>query len=236
MKINMLNTLRRDVKVTVTIAGLALSLLTGVFLTTHQSHAQSLANASGNRAITRDADKSDPKKTNVNGVALVTSFAPVVKQAKLAVVSIAATKVVKANNGDEGLSPFFDDPRFREFFGQRGQSGKPRQQRQQGLGSGVIVGTDGYILTNNHVIEGASDIRVLTADKSELKAQVVGADPKTDIAVIKVEGKNLPTLAFADSSEVQVGDIALAIGNPFGVGQTVTMGIISATGRGNLGM
>lgn len=247
MKINLLNTLRRvrdqresgllrDVKVTVTVAGLALSLLTGVFLTTHQSHAQSLANTAGNHAITRDADKNDPKKTNVNGVALVTSFAPIVKQAKLAVVSIAATKVVKANNGDEGLSPFFDDPRFREFFGQRGQSGKPRQQREQGLGSGVIVGTDGYILTNNHVIEGASDIRVLTSDKSELKAQVVGADPKTDIAVIKVEAKNLPTLAFADSAEVQVGDIALAIGNPFGVGQTVTMGIISATGRGNLGI
>ena len=241
MKINLLNTLRRfrdqresgfyrDAKVTVTITGLLFFLLTGLMLATHKGQAQSL-NVRGNR----DAVASEPKKTNINAAALVTSFAPIVKQAQPAVVSIAATKVVKANNGDEGLSPLFDDPRFREFFGQRGQ-GKPREQREQGLGSGVIVASDGYILTNNHVIEGASDIRVLTADKSELKARVVGADPKTDIAVVKVEAKNLPTLQFADSSQVQVGDLALAIGNPFGVGQTVTMGIISATGRGNLGI
>jgi serine protease Do len=173
--------------------------------------------------------------------ALATSFAQTVKNAQPAVVSIASTKVVKSNNADEGLAPLFNDPMFRQFFGDRGNGlpnrpKRPREQREQGLGSGVIISPDGYILTNNHVIEGANDIKVYTADKRELKARVIGADPKTDIAVVKVEEKNLATLPFADSSQVQVGDIALAIGNPFGVGQTVTMGIISATGRGNLGI
>jgi len=174
----------------------------------------------------------------VNGMAAVTtSFAPIVKNAQPAVVSIASTKVVKIS-GDEGLSPLFGDPMFRQFFGDgtQGRFGKQREQREQGLGSGVIVAPDGYILTNNHVIDGANEIRVFTSDKRELKARVIGADPKTDIAVVKVEAKNLPTLPFADSSQAQVGDIVLAIGNPFGVGQTVTMGIISATGRGNLGI
>jgi serine protease Do len=176
-----------------------------------------------------------------NGVnkmaALTTSFAPVVKNAQPAVVSIASTKVVKIS-GDEGAAPFFDDPMFRRFFGDGPQdrSGKPREQREHGLGSGVIVSPDGYILTNNHVIEGANEINVYASDKREMKARVIGADPKTDIAVVKVEAKNLPTLPFADSSQAQVGDIALAIGNPFGIGQTVTMGIISATGRGDLGI
>jgi serine protease Do len=174
----------------------------------------------------------------MNGMpALTMSFAPVVKNAQPAVVSIASTKVVKIS-GDEGLSPLFDDPMFRQFFGDGPQNrfGKQREQREQGLGSGVIVAPDGYILTNNHVIDGANEIKVYTSDKRELKARVIGADPKTDIAVVKVEAKNLATLPFADSSQAQVGDIVLAIGNPFGVGQTVTMGIISATGRGNLGI
>src|SRR6266540_3435859 len=155
----------------------------------------------------------------MNGIAALTmSFAPIVKNAQPAVVSIASTKVVKIS-GDEGLSPLFDDPMFRQFFGDGPQNrfGKQREQREQGLGSGVIVAADGYILTNNHVIDDANEIRVYTSDKRELKARVIGADPKTDIAVVKVEAKNLPTLPFAD-------------------GQTVTMGIISATGRGNLGI
>jgi serine protease Do len=177
--------------------------------------------------------------SGMNGMpALTMSFAPIVKNAQPAVVSIASTKVVKISSGDEGLSPLFDDPMFRQFFGDGPQNrfGKPREQREQGLGSGVIVAADGYILTNNHVIDDANEIKVYTSDKREMKARVIGADPKTDIAVVKVEAKNLPTLPFADSSQAQVGDIVLAIGNPFGVGQTVTMGIISATGRGNLGI
>jgi len=182
-----------------------------------------------------------PAASASNGVnemaALTTSFAPIVKNAQPAVVSIASTKIVKMGAGDEGLSPLFDDPMFRRFFGgPQNRSGKPREQREQGLGSGVIVSPDGYILTNNHVIEGANEIKVYTSDKREMKARVIGADPKTDIAVVKVEQKNLPTLALADSAQAQVGDIALAIGDPFGVGQTVTMGIISATGRGDLGI
>src|SRR5215475_10889864 len=182
-----------------------------------------------------------PVASASNGVnemaALTTSFAPIVKNAQPAVVSIASTKIVKMGAGDEGLSPLFDDPMFRRFFGgPQNRSGKPREQREQGLGSGVIVSPDGYILTNNHVIEGANEIKVYTSDKREMKARVIGADPKTDIAVVKVEQKSLPTLVLADSAQVQVGDIALAIGNPFGVGQTVTMGIISATGRGDLGI
>lgn len=168
--------------------------------------------------------------------ALTSTFAPVVKNSLPAVVSIVSTKVVK-NDGAEGLEPFFNNPQFREFFGDRFPNQRqPRSQRQSGLGSGVIVNPDGYILTNNHVIDGASDIKIALHDGRELKARVIGADPKTDIALLKVEEKSLPVLAFADSSQVQVGDLALAIGNPMGVGQTVTMGIISATGRGNLGI
>ncbi len=107
-----------------------------------------------------------------------------------------------------------------------------QQQREDALGSGVIVSPDGYILTNNHVIDGASDVRVTLGDKRQLEAKVIGADPKTDIAVLKVEAHNLSAITIGDSSKVQIGDYALAIGDPFGVGQTVTMGIVSATNRG----
>ncbi len=193
------------------------------------------ANADSGEVAVKTANGNSPELGT-----LTSGFAPVVKQALPAVVSIVSTKVVKADAGDEGLSPLFNDPGFREFFGNRmpNQNGQrqPREQRERGLGSGVIVNADGYILTNNHVIDGATDIKVALADKRELKARVIGADSKTDIALLKVEGTNLPTLSFADSSQVQVGDIALAIGNPFGIGKTVTMGIISATGRGNLGI
>lgn len=173
--------------------------------------------------------------SSVDAITPSTSFAPIVKNALPAVVSISASKVVKADGADEGLSPFFNDPFFRQFFGQVPR-GKMPEQREHGLGSGVIINPDGYILTNNHVVDGASDVKIYLNDKRELKARVIGADPRTDIAVIKVEEKNLPTLPIGNSSQVQVGDLALAIGNPFGVGKTVTMGIIGATGRGNLGI
>ena len=104
------------------------------------------------------------------------------------------------------------------------------------LGSGVIVSPEGYILTNNHVVDGATDVRVTLSDKRQLKAKVVGTDPKTDIAVLKVEGNGFSPITVGDSSKVQVGDYALAVGDPFGVGQTVTMGIVSAMNRGNLGI
>jgi serine protease Do len=129
------------------------------------------------------------------------------------------------------------DPLFRQFFGDdSGGRQAPREEREQGLGSGVIVSPEGYILTNNHVVDGATDVRVTLLDKREFKASIVGTDPKTDVAVLKIDGSDLPQITVGDSSKVQVGDYALAIGNPFGVGQTVTMGIISATGRGGLGI
>jgi len=172
-----------------------------------------------------------------------TGFAPVVKGVLPDVVNISTSKVVKASEQQQqfdmpdGMPPF-----FQQFFGQQfgpnseGHSMKPRDQREDSLGSGVIVSPDGYILTNNHVIDGATDVRVTFADKRQLKATVIGSDPKTDIAVLKVDGSGFPAITIGDSSKVQVGDYALAIGDPFGVGQTVTMGIISALNRGNLGI
>ena len=170
-----------------------------------------------------------------------TGFAPVVKSVLPDVVNISTSKVVRAQaEAPEGM---LNDPFFRQFFGQ-GQQGHgndnrsqtPRSQREESLGSGVIVSPEGYILTNNHVIEGATDVRITLSNKKQLQAKVVGADPKTDIAVLKVEGSGFPAITIGDSSKVQVGDYALAIGDPFGVGQTVTMGIVSAMNRGNLGI
>ena len=129
-------------------------------------------------------------------------------------------------------TPFMNDPFFRQFFGN--QFNVPHQQREQSLGSGVIVSPEGYILTNNHVIDGATDIKVSLSDKREFKGKVVGRDPKTDIAIVKIDAKGLPALPLSDSSKLQVGDYVLAIGDPFGVGETVTQGIVSATGRSGL--
>ena len=116
------------------------------------------------------------------------------------------------------------------------QFGIPRERRERSLGSGVIVNSSGYILTNSHVVEGATDVKVSLSDDRELPGQIVGTDPGTDIAVLKIKADHLSTLPLADSNKVEVGDIALALGNPFGVGRTVTMGIVSATGRGGLGI
>src|SRR5579863_9671585 len=136
-------------------------------------------------------------------------------------------------------APLFNDPFFSQFFGdQFGQQEQqpPRQEREQSLGSGVIISSDGTILTNNHVIEGASDIKVQLSDKREFTAKLIGADAKTDVAVLKIEAKGLPTLPLGDSSKLQVGDVVCAIGDHFGIGETATMGIVSATGRGGLGI
>jgi serine protease Do len=166
------------------------------------------------------------------------SFAPVVKQVLPEVVNISTSKVVKTGFSGQ-MMPM--DPFFRQFFGDNfgGQFNMPRapqEDRERSLGSGVIVSPEGYILTNNHVVAGATEILVTTSDKHQYKARVVGTDPKTDLAVLKLDATNLPAITIADSSKVQVGDYALAIGDPFGVGETVTMGIVSATGRANLGI
>src|SRR5688500_6669553 len=156
-----------------------------------------------------------------------TTYAGVVDHVAPAVVTIRSERRVR--NVSQGLP---DDPRLREFFGQFGQRG-PRarpEQRQRGLGSGVIVRPDGYILTNHHVVDGADQVTVEMNDGRSLKAKVVGSDEPTDLAVLKIEGNNLQTLALGDSDAVRVGDVVLAVGNPLGVGQTVTMGIVSAKG------
>ena len=170
----------------------------------------------------------------------VTSFAPVVKRVMPSVVKVYITTKAKTMNAPN--SPFGDDF-FRHFFGEQfgggggngGGGGQMVEPPQHGLGSGVIVSPDGYILTNNHVVEDADRIQVALTDGREFTAKVIGRDPKTDIAVVKIDAKNLPAVTIADSDQTEVGDICLAIGNPFGVGQTVTMGIVSATGRGGLG-
>ncbi len=165
----------------------------------------------------------------------LTSFAPVVKRVMPAIVNISSSKMVKSQQGQ--LPPgMFDDPFFRQFFGRTPQQQQPRAQRAHSLGSGVVVSPDGYILTNNHVVEGATDIKVAFSDKREFPAKIVGTDQFTDVAVIKIDQKNLPVLPLSDSSQAQVGDVCLAVGNPFGLGQTVTMGIVSATGRAGLGI
>ena len=162
-------------------------------------------------------------------------FSAVIKPALPAVVNIRTSKIVKPQANQ--MSPLFNDPMFRQFFGdQFGQGGKPHAEREQALGSGVIITSDGTILTNNHVIDGATDIKVQLSDRRDFTAKLVGADPKSDLAVLKIEGKDLPTLPLGDSSQLNVGDLIFAIGDPFGVGETATMGIVSATGRGKLGI
>ncbi|HEX8879804.1 MAG TPA: DegQ family serine endoprotease [Candidatus Acidoferrum sp.] len=165
------------------------------------------------------------------------TYAPVLKSVLPAVVNISSSKVVRARSeSPEEMMPF-----FRQFFGGEDGGGnfalpQPRDHREKSLGSGVIVSPEGYILTNNHVVDGATDVRVTLSDKREFQGRVVGTDPKTDIAVLKIEAGNLFPITIGDSAKAEVGDTVLAIGDPFGVGETVTKGIVSATGRGNLGI
>jgi serine protease Do len=173
------------------------------------------------------------------GEQLALSFASVVRQVTPSVVQVTVSKTVQQAGWQPGAMPGPD--LFEWFFGQRpgmrpGAPAPNRLPRQQGVGSGVIVSEDGYLLTNNHVVDGADEVLVRLSDQRELKAKVVGRDPQTDLAVMKVQASGLPALTMADSEQVEVGDIVLAVGNPFGIGQTVTMGIVSATGRGNLGL
>jgi serine protease Do len=164
------------------------------------------------------------------------SYAPIVKAVLPSVVNISSSKVVHPREESAEQMPM--DLFFRQFFGggPEGHFNIPKDRKEKALGSGVIVSPEGYILTNNHVVDGATDVRVTLSDKRELQARIVGTDPKTDVAVLKIEGEKLTPITIGDSSKVEVGDVALAIGDPFGVGQTVTKGIISATGRGNLGI
>ncbi len=152
------------------------------------------------------------------------------------VVNISSTRLVKTKS-DQLMHPFFNDPFFRDFFGQRFYD-IPKERRERSLGSGVIVSTDGLVLTNNHVVENAEEIIVTLSDKRELSAEIVGTDPKSDVAVIRLKGKpqGLIPMPLGNSAELRLGDIVLAIGNPFGLDHTVTMGIVSAKGRANVGI
>lgn len=159
------------------------------------------------------------------------SFAQAARQATPAVVSITASKAPPQRSNNP------EDPWFRFFFGERGERQQQQPQQQQvGLGSGVIVSPEGYLLTNNHVVAGADDIEVQLIDGRSARATVVGTDPDTDVAVLKINLDKLPVITFGDVDHLQVGDVVLAIGNPFGVGQTVTSGIVSAMGRNQLGL
>ncbi len=160
------------------------------------------------------------------------SYAPVVQRAAPAVVNVYAAKMVSVRN------PLFDDPIFRRFFGTPGGPGGPRDQVQRSLGSGVIVDPSGLVVTNHHVIEGADQVKVSLADKREFEAEIVLKDARSDLAVLRVKAQNerFPALEFTDSDALQVGDVVLAIGNPFAVGQTVTHGIVSAVARTQVGI
>ena len=159
--------------------------------------------------------KVDPSPVSDTKSPVVTSYADALESIRPAVISVYSSKTVREQVPD--------------FLRQLGAKG--REQKQRGLGSGVIISPDGYIITNNHVVEEADELKVLLNDEREFTAKLIGTDPKTDVAVIKIEAENLPTVTLADSAKLRVGDVVFAIGNPLGVGQTVTMGIVSATGR-----
>ncbi len=161
------------------------------------------------------------------------AFEQIAEAVTPAIVNIQTTQVIKVQE-----SPYFNDPFFRQFFGNMfgGPFNIPRERREHALGSGVILSPEGYIVTNNHVIAKASDIQVMLSDKRVFKAKVLGADPQTDVAVIKIDGSNLPVASWGDSSSLHVGDTVLAFGNPFGLSFTVTKGIVSAMGRSGLGI
>jgi serine protease DegS len=173
---------------------------------------------------TLSAERSTAPALSAPSVSAPTSYAAAVNAAAPAVVNIFTTQKVKQ-------APFMEDPFFRHFFG----GNLPQSRQQSSLGSGVIVSPEGYVLTNNHVVERADEIVVALTDGRETKAKVIGTDPGTDLAIIKINLDKLPVLPFRESP-MSVGDVVLAIGNPFGVGQTVTQGIISATGRQGLGI
>ncbi|MFH0824991.1 MAG: trypsin-like peptidase domain-containing protein [Pseudomonadota bacterium] len=171
------------------------------------------------------------------------SFREICKNIKPAVVNVSGVRVITEQDPMLELDPFFmNDPFFRQFFGdqflrrQFQERGEPRRHRQQGLGSGFIFDPSGYILTNRHVILGSDEILVTLKEKKQVKARVVAADQRTDIAVIKITGENLPHVKFGDSDTLDVGDWVLAVGNPFGLMQTVTAGIVSAKGRSAMGI
>lgn len=158
------------------------------------------------------------------------AFSDIVNAVSPAVVNISTTKTIRRET-----NRFFEDPFF-DFFDPFHEFNVPKKWKERSLGSGVVISSDGYIITNNHVVEKADEIRVTLLDKRTFKGTIIGADPKTDIAIVKINANNLPTLSLGDSDNLKVGEFVLAIGNPYGLSHTVTMGIISAVGRANVGI
>ncbi len=179
-------------------------------------------------------DNSDLKRVPPTINQAVISFAPIVKKVIPSVVNISTEKIVEFKIPEQ-FKRFFNDPFFKRFFGFR-EPQRPQKKKEMALGSGVIISKDGYIVTNYHVISNATKITVTLKDGKKYKAKVIGSDPKTDLALIKIDAKNLTPITIGDSNKVQVGDIVLAIGNPFGLGETVTQGIVSATNRSSIGI
>lgn len=162
----------------------------------------------------------------------------IAKKVTPAVVNISIVKTTAPRRSPFPHSPFFDDPFFRKFFGERFREERRQEprRRQQGMGSGVIVNPDGYIVTNNHVVAEGDEIQVVLGDQRKFEAKLIGTDPKTDLAILKIDASGLPFLSWGDSGTLEVGEMVVAVGNPFGLNQTVTMGIISAVGRANVGI
>jgi Do/DeqQ family serine protease len=160
-------------------------------------------------------------------------FSDVAESAVKGVVNISSTKVVTAPAGN---SPMMQDPFFRRFFGPQFRDRAPEQRRERSRGSGVIISTDGYVLTNNHVVEGADEVAAVLLDGREVTAVIVGTDPKSDVAVLKIEADGLEPVVLGKSADLRLGEVVLAIGNPFGLGHTVTQGIVSALGRARVGI
>ena len=175
-------------------------------------------------------DAKELAENNRQAQQATSSYAFAVKSASPAVVNIYTAKVV-----EQRRPRLLEDPMFKHFFGE-GRQSIPRKRLETSLGSGVIISEKGYIITNNHVIEGADEIQIAIQDGRNIQAQIIGADPESDIAVLRVNTKDLPAITLGQSETIEIGDVVLAIGNPFGVGQTVTMGIVSATGRNRLGL
>lgn len=197
-----------------------LFLISGAHLTDMNAHA-------GGKTISPESKKLLGNLSN--------ALAEVAEAVRPAVVNISTTATIPAQENPFG--DMFNDPFFRRFFGdQFNHPGLNRKQKTSALGSGVIVSNKGYILTNNHVIKGADEIKVVLYDKREFKGTVVGTDAKTDLAVVKIDAENLPTVTIGSSSALKTGDVVLAIGNPFGLNQTITMGIVSAVGRSHIGL
>ena len=222
---------RRWVAMTILSAALVVGAVFGIYAVNLPGH-----NVLG--AVTSKVAVKEPANANPVSLGSFTNgFSAIVKPALPAVVNISSSKLVKNPMGGEQGEQFFNDPFFRQFFGDQGngngqQFKEPKAEREHSLGSGVIVSPDGYLLTNNHVVDGATDIKVSLSDRREFTAKVIGTDAKSDIAVLKINATNLPVLALGDSSKVSVGDVVFAIGDPFGIGETATMGIVSAKNRG----